>query len=178
MTYKTTDIVDALRETAHGDRPNDFDEIHRRLRQRFPNINVWDDGVNRAFKVLCDELKEEKRESDNAYHRDQREIEEALHIIDGLGETVTLDEAIEIKAAQGDLIALRWQAAMHTRQYRINEALGEGAHQAHPQFKQTPDHVWHWTGDGDMPSENAMIDWFQMTHPAEARQIEAEIEET
>jgi hypothetical protein len=28
-----------------------------------------------------------------------------------------------------------------------------------------------------MPSENAMIDWFQMTHPTEARRIEAEIED-
>jgi hypothetical protein len=87
-----------------------------------------------------------------------------------------MEEAIEIKARQGDPIALHWQASMNTREYRLIEALGEAAHLAHPEWMQTREGHFEWTGDGEMPSEDAMIDWFQMTHPTEARRIEAEIE--
>jgi|SRR5581483_1981716 len=173
MTYKTINIIAALRAMAEGDRP-DMGEMQRRLRERFPEISH--DQISHALKVLSDELREQVRESDARNREGQRACGEAIHIIDGLGEAITLDEAIEIKAALGDLVALRWRAAMNTKQYRLLDALGEAAHKAHPHFKQTPDKIWHWNGNGDMPSEDAMIDWFQMTHPTEARRIEAEID--
>ena len=31
---------------------------------------------------------------------------------------------------------------------------------------------WTWRGDGKVPSDDALIDWFQMTHPAQAYEIE------
>jgi hypothetical protein len=174
MTYKTTDIVAALREMAHGDRPDDLGEIHRRLDTRFPGIG--NDQIKRAFDVLSDELREAKREADAEYRRATREIDEALYLLHGLPANTTIEEAVEIKAAQGDPIALQWRAIMSTRKYRVEEALEQAAYQAHPEWKETPDGHFEWKGDSAMPSEAAMIDWFQMTHPTEARRIEVEIE--
>jgi hypothetical protein len=117
MTHKITDIVAALREMARGDRPDDLGEIHRRLRKRFPNINLWDDEVARAFRVLKYETQEDHREADAEYHQSKKETEEALHIFEGLDKAITFREAVEIRAAQGDAIALRWQRVMSSRRF-------------------------------------------------------------
>ena len=171
MTYKITDIVAFI--SKHELEEPEPEAFFARLRAEFPGITH--DEYVAAEAAHGYEIDAEIAEVQARYRRHQREYEEALHILEGLGKKISISEAVEIKAAQGDPIALRWQKAMGSKSYRLLEALGEAAHRAHPHFEQTPDHVWHWTGDGDMPSEDAMIDWFQMTHPTEARRIEAEI---
>lgn len=52
--------------------------------------------------------------------------------------------------------------------------LAEAAHRAHPDFVETPEGDFDYTGPGEMPSEDAVIEWFQINHPAQARAIEAE----
>jgi hypothetical protein len=169
MHHRTTDIVAALHEMAIGDKP-DLETFRRQLAARFPGIT--DAEVVHACRVRCDDIENDRAESDVRYQREQRELTEAEHILAGLG-AISLDEAVAIKAARGDPIALRWQKAMSTREYRLNEALSEAACQAHPQFEQIGDGEWDWKGDGKMPSDEELIDWFQMTHPTEARRIEA-----
>ena len=176
---KITDVVAALREMEKGDRPTDQREIRRRLRERCQGINPSDDEIIHAFNILADEADEEMRVATAEYRRNKRDIAECLELLEGLPAPTTLAQAIAIKAQQGYPLALRWQRAMNGKDYRLSEALGDAAHNAHPQFEQTPDGSgWHWTGDGEMPSEEAMIDWFQLTHPAEALRIEREICET
>ena len=32
-----------------------------------------------------------------------------------------------------------------------------------------------WKGDGEEPSQDAMIEWFKVNHPAQAREAESKI---
>jgi hypothetical protein len=54
--------------------------------------------------------------------------------------------------------------------------LEEAAMEADPKnWRQDDDGVWHWLGEGKMPDTHAMIERFQINHPAEALRIEDEI---
>jgi hypothetical protein len=172
VTYKTTDIVAAF--NAEEQAGTALEDLRAVIERKFPGITT--EECLHALEVIRCESDARHAEAEAEYRRSKKETEEGWHIFEGLGEAITLSEAIEIKAAQGDPIALRWQAGMNTRWYRLNDALSVAAHEAHPQFEEAPDQVWHWKGDGKMPSVEELIDWFQMTHPTEARRIEAEIE--
>lgn len=50
--------------------------------------------------------------------------------------------------------------------------LSDAAYAAHPLFEQRGDFI-RWLGDPkDEPSHNAVVEWFQLNHPAKAREIE------
>jgi hypothetical protein len=108
------------------------------------------------------------------YHEEAVFIDKWAALLDGLPKGTVLDDAVRNKAEQGDPFAIKYLAWQNTPQVHIRDALCEAAHKAHPHFKQTPDGVLHWTGDGEMPSEAAIIDCFQLTNPAEPLRIEAE----
>jgi hypothetical protein len=59
--------------------------------------------------------------------------------------------------------------------YQLNpcdEQLWVAAMRAHAQYKEVEPGYFEWTGEGKAPASDAMIRWFQMTHPYEAQQIE------
>jgi hypothetical protein len=173
MTHKITDIVAVLHEMAIGDRP-DVVEMVRRLVKRFPGITS--EEVIRALAIRRDDAREEKREAEATYQREMKQFEEEMHIFEGMPENISLAEAAEIKASQGDPIAKRVLAELTLPATRLTEELYYAACVADPKN-------WHvdntgyttWLGGGDMPSESKMIEWFQINHPAEARRIEKEI---
>jgi hypothetical protein len=56
----------------------------------------------------------------------------------------------------------------------VTARLCAAAHKAHPDFVEKTEGHWRYIGPGEMPSDWAVIEWFQMNHPTQAREIEAE----
>jgi hypothetical protein len=77
---------------------------------------------------------------------------------------------------QGDPLAMKWHAILNSAGYRKGEALMAAAHAAHPLFESF-DRGWTWKGEGDGPSPDAVLDWFQLNHPTQAREIERRFEQ-
>jgi hypothetical protein len=97
------------------------------------------------------------------------------HLFERFPEGGTVNEVVAMGVACRDPAALQLQAMWDTRASRLREALSLAAMRAHPQWTEPEDGHFNWTGEGVMPTEAAMVDWFQMNHPTEAREIEQEI---
>jgi hypothetical protein len=94
----------------------------------------------------------------------------AAQLFEGLPKGITFEEACRIKAAQGSEFAQRSLAAMDSREHRVFEALFEAAVDLHPGWRR-PDKERRYA-----PESRELVDWFQTTHPHEARNIEDSIE--
>jgi hypothetical protein len=177
-TFKTRDIVDSIRSTIERafdkETSPSGEEMNAGLRKQFPGIS--DDQMQRAYAVFREEMAEGLRESSRVLA--QVEILEVLagSIFEGLPDGTTLAEAAKIKAAQGDPVALSYQAHANSSEYRIQCALWEAAVDAHPDWKKHNNRSYRWKGQGEAPSTDSMVDWFQLNHPAQAREIERAIE--
>lgn len=94
----------------------------------------------------------------------------AKEILAELPETTTFAEACQIKAKQGNALAQRYADYFNSREYRVLQALGDAAADAHPGWKR--EEKGHYEKDGGAPEGNELIEWFQKTHSREARAIE------
>jgi hypothetical protein len=143
----------------------------RAVRERFPEMTV--EQYHRALDVWRDEIEAARaeREAEHECHKTQHDIME--QIFAGLENVVkNFEEACRIKAqGEGPVAeaARRWLIAMDGVMARLSDA----AHKAHPDFVETTKGHYRYTGPGDMPSEDALIEWFQINHPTQARAIEA-----
>jgi hypothetical protein len=171
--FKRREIVDFINRQKLG--TTEAEEAVARIREQFSGITI--DEIESAFAVYDDEVDARFAEHQAQYIRSKDQSREARLIFEGCPADITFDEAVTFKAQQGDPVALRWQASWNTKEYRRMEALSLAALAAHPQFVEKPDGVFEWIGEGDMPSENQMIDWFQLNHPSRAREIENAIDQ-
>jgi hypothetical protein len=165
----TTEVVALLRKILKDQGPIDPTDA---VAERFPHLTV--DQYRRALDVWQAEIEVECEEATRKYEKDMRDCEEAEHIFEGLVD-VNFGEAVAIKAAQGDPIALKWQRAMATKESRTRSALLDATVDLHPDWSREG-HIITWNGVGVMPSEDQMLDWIQMNHPKIARAIEDAIE--
>jgi hypothetical protein len=60
---------------------------------------------------------------------------------------------------------------------RLIESLSLAAHARHPLFTQIGAGRFRWNGEGEGPSTAALVERFQINHPAEARETERKIKE-
>jgi hypothetical protein len=163
---KINDIVAALLQM----KGMNVEQMLARLRLLFPDAGL--EEVDRAFEIAAEEMRERAK----AAAAEREWMESVAPLFDGLEEGTTLEEAAAIKAMQGDPFAARVLVAFASPRYRLNSALCEAAMKADAKnWRQDEKEVWHWLGEGDMPDEGAMIERFQLNHPAEARRIEDEI---
>jgi hypothetical protein len=168
-----TDIVTAIEADFEAKVTREQSRIN--MLKRFPGITT--DEYRHALYVWHDEGLARRDEILRQHERDEKFIAFAFHVFDGLPEGIELDEAARIKAARGDPQAIKYLAQTNTPEARKDEALADAAYRAHPLFTIRPDGIIHWDGDAeDGPTHDEVIDWFQMTHPAEARRIEDEID--
>jgi hypothetical protein len=171
--HKRSDLIAFARE--HSRAQTDFEEMIVEANRRFPGLTV--DRLRQAFEVADREIDHENQERLEAHAQEAAFMEQMGRMFEGLPSTITFEEAVEIKAAEGDQWAIGYLAFEKSPARRIYCALAEAAYAAHPQFKRGNDGVIRWLGDGGAdPSEAAMIDWFQKQYPARAREIEREIE--
>jgi hypothetical protein len=131
--------------------------------------------MRRAFEVAEHDRELEWKEIESEHERDMQMCAEAEHIFAGLS-GVNFEQAVAIKAAQGDQIAMKWRARWESRAYRVHSALVEATMRAHPRFSFEPSGIVRWHGEGEGPSEKSIIDWFQLNHPTQARAIEDSID--
>ena len=142
----------------------DLRGMMRQIQREYPYLAL--DCVSRAFDIAHDELIEqyEKRACR------QFVIDFASEMFKGLPSGLIIDEAIEIKAKQGHKLALQYLAKMNTKEGRLIGALADAAYAAHPQFVELANGGVRWIGDDDEdPSTTALIKWFQLNHPDQAR---------
>ncbi len=162
MTYKTTDIVAALSKMK-GLR---MEEMIVRLGEQFPDASH--DQITAAFEIAADDAREEARKS----QREAAALKTLRPLLDGMPKGTTLGQAAEIKARLGDPLAMAFLADINSSQVRIGEALWRAACEADPRWSKNGN-GFKWKGEGEPPTGETMIEWFQMTHPGEARRIEA-----
>ena|SRR5258708_39680490 len=174
-TYKTQDVVAALSLAIDHNTERQpklsIPDLLKGLLKQFPGISK--EQLERACFIEADEKGQDAIDAAQDY--EQHRLLGTL--FDGLRETITFGEAVEIKAASGNEIALWAQKQINSPEYRVGSALLLAAEAAHPLCKMNDDAQGRvsWIGDGDMPTESAMIDWFQMHYPTEAREIEARL---
>jgi hypothetical protein len=159
--YKIHEVVAVIRDGVHAGTP--VYETVVKLHEIFPGIA--DSQIVRAARIVDHEEREAAEEAD----LEVQAWELLLPLFEGLPEGTTLAEAVSIKAAQGDPIALSYQS--HNKGRTSEVALWEAAVAIHPRW-QNQERGYSWNGEGEPPSFVAMIDWFQTTYPREARAIE------
>jgi hypothetical protein len=146
-------------------------EAFEEIRKRFPNAPVA--VVDRAMKITLHELRERAAKS----FRESESIKRVGSVFDGLeGQGLTLRQAAEIKAAQGDPIAISLLAKVNSREWRLGGALWRAACEAHPDWEAVGDGSFRFTGKDQPQEPDELVDWFQLTHPRKARAVEAAIE--
>jgi hypothetical protein len=72
---------------------------------------------------------------------------------------MTLRQAAEIKAAQGDAVAIALLAQFSSREHRLGLALLHAAAEAHPDWL-VEDRGYRFVGKGEPQESNALIEWF------------------
>jgi hypothetical protein len=168
------DVFERTRDIADSERQ--LHAIMTAINERYAACPVK--IVARAFEIVDEEMRYNFEESNRQHAAHQRQHDEAMQIFAGLSRDITFPEACKIKAA-GDgpdaVLARKWLTRMSSCEWRLGEALSDAAHAAHPDFVQEAGRVWHYTGAGKMPNEEDLIEWFQLTHPREAKRIENEI---
>jgi hypothetical protein len=94
----------------------------------------------------------------------------AAKLFKGLPKGITFEEACRIKAAQGSEFAQRSLTAMDSREHKVFEALFAAAVRLHPEWRRSKKERLYAT------ESRELVEWFQTTHPHEARHIEDSIE--
>ena len=87
----------------------------------------------------------------------------------------TLLDAAETKAAEGDGVAIALLADFNSDVMRLAKALTKAAAEAHPGWKLISDGSIKRTSAQGPDTPDALVDWFQMTHPREASEIEMRV---
>jgi hypothetical protein len=111
-----------------------------------------------------------------AVEADLEQFRLAGSVFDGLEDRrgLTLKQAAEIKAAQGDAVAIALLKKWNSREHRLGLALLKAATEAHPDWV-VESRGYRFVGQGEPQESNALIEWFQTTHPKQAKAVEAAI---
>jgi hypothetical protein len=151
---------------------DDSDEEKERKRDAILGPLNYNEVV--AVFALVDEM---HRERVAKTERERKSLKLAASLFNGLEDRkgLTLGEAAEIKAAQGDPIAISLLKKLNSRDAQLFWALLNAAAEAHPEWLVKEDGVLRFIGQGE-PQPNALIEWFQMMHPKQAKLIEAAID--
>jgi hypothetical protein len=171
MTYKTSDIVALVRNLpslAGGDEEA-IDRFIRAVVERFPNAKEED--LDKALIVLKHEWELEFEEA----QRQQDELEGMIKLLErhNIPENIPWSEAVRIAAGRGDPEAITYLAELKSVSYKISFALMHSAAARHPNWECVEPGRYVCLDDGGPQSTpESLIDWFQMTFPAEARVIE------
>jgi hypothetical protein len=173
VTHKITDIVAFIRRMRKDNPAEEFEQSKERLCARFPGLTYGQ--LRHAFEVYDHEIDEEYAQHLREYAAHKKLHALISHLFERFPEGKTVNEVVALGVACGDPAALQLQAAWNTKASRLHEALGLAAMRAHPQWLEPEENHFEWTGALPMPTEAAMVDWFQMTYPAKAREIEQEI---
>jgi hypothetical protein len=175
--YNTADVVAAFNEfldlTQNGGAEPARAHLPIRLQMlgfmadRFPLLT--EDGLARAFEVWRYESAEEQKEINSQLEA----AEQACRMFDGAPGARTYGEACQIKAEQGDEFAKAQLAAWDDPASRPFMPLFFAAVEKHPGWE--TDGRAYWPSEDDAPqTPEALVDWFQMNHPRDAKRIEAE----
>ena len=120
------------------------DEMLTELGKMFPDASR--DEFDRAFGIAQEELQSRAKQSfDEADH-----LTMMASMLDGLPEGTKFDEAVAIKAKQGNAFAIQYLAMTNSKAYRVRTALFEAAINMHPDWQRSP-HGFKWIGN-DPPS--------------------------
>ncbi|KWV50481.1 hypothetical protein AS156_14240 [Bradyrhizobium macuxiense] len=162
---KTVDIVAALGQM----QGLTIEQMFARLGEQFPDAGL--DQIEAAFKIAASDADETARR----LQREAAALEGMGELLDGMPKGTTVRQAAEIKAKRGDQLAIAFLAHINSPEVRIGEALWRAACEADPRWSKRGEGAYAWKGKGEPPSGEMMIEWFQTTHPTEARRIEAEV---
>ncbi len=149
------------------------DDMGRLMKEHFPHARQAE--VKRAVEITVFELRERAR-------REQAEAA-AMRALQKLDSDVpdteadTLGGKLRVKAARGSRQAQAILDRWNSREDRVATALFEAAADRHPDFTRA-DRGWRYSGKEQLPDDVSawLVDWFQRTHPREARAIEDAID--
>jgi hypothetical protein len=102
------------------------------------------------------------------WQREADQARAAAQLFDGLPKGITFEEACRIKASRGNEIARRFLSIMNSREQRVIDALFDAAVDRRPGWRLGKKR--HYS-----PESRKLVEWFQTTHPHEARKIEDSI---
>jgi hypothetical protein len=172
---RTTDMLDAYHDIIAKAQHIPPPELFAAMQTRFPDCTTSE--VRRVMRISLDASKQELEEAKDKIEHIRQEIGEFDHVYDGLDREMPFEEAVEIKAAQGDPVALKWQAYFTSKYYRMGLALLDAAMAKHPLYEPHLKGGWQWLGEKDeRHKEHVLIEWFQIAYPAEARKIEKQFD--
>jgi hypothetical protein len=105
---------------------------------------------------------------------EMEQLKRQRKLFEDLPPDTLLKDAVRIKAAQGDAYASELLQQFNSLAHQCTGALLHAAFKAHPKFVPAPDgRAWQWLGRGEPPNTAQLLDWFQMTFPKRAKEIEA-----
>lgn len=168
------ELVTHLRTVLEETPPEIFDDstafvrhIERAVEVRFPDVAAT--TVLEAIEVI--------RSDDEAAEEDEeRERAKVAAMVDmcqrhAIPQDTPMGEALRLMAERGEPAAIALLAEMNSPAYRVREALVDAALKAHPAWYRDGDR-WTIADDTAGPvSDDDLVDWFQRTHPHEARAI-------
>jgi hypothetical protein len=144
-------------------------DIGAMLAKHYPHAT--DAEIERAIEAAAHELEAEaERQMAQA-----DALERLMALVGKLEPGQTIGQKLRIMAARGDKRAQRILDSWNTRERRVSDALFEAAAAKHPDWRQDGN-AWRYRGPTKPEDDPAaqVIDWFQRTHPREARRIEDE----
>lgn len=165
---KIRDVVDFM-ANAKGTGEENLLELDR----RFPNLTR--DQFERAYQIRKDEVEQRAK----AFSAESEMLSKMAGVMKGLPEGTTFDDAVRIKAEQGDAFAVSYLKHINSTEQRTHSALLMAAFLYHPDWHPKENGHIKWIGKGSPPAlidETALIDWLQTNHPALAREIERSID--
>jgi hypothetical protein len=103
------------------------------------------------------------------WQHEAKQARAAAKLFEGLPKGIIFDDACRMKAAEGNGVAQRHLAAMNSRTNRVFEALFSAAVDLCPAWPRFQKNALY-------PMEcRKLVEWFQTTHPREARKVEDSI---
>ena len=153
--------ITALIET--GTKPEKF---FAELQRRFPGAT--DSKIERCIDIADWEF----RQRADHHATEAANLERLSVFFSDMPEGMTLLEAAKTKAAGGDAAVIAILSNFNSDATRLSVALTSAAAEAHPGWKLNPDGSIKRTSDDGPDTPDALVDWFQLTHPRQARDIE------
>ena len=176
-TYRTVDIVAGIRAyfdiltEVEADRDSESGGLGfmRFLAEKFPK--AYKEDIVRAWAVYQDEFRQEQLENE----AETAEAEAMCKIMEraGAGPDMTYQGALQKLSAQGDAEAIQRLHDLQSAERNVFMTLFEAAVKLHPAWESDAPGIFTCNEEqGGPPTAEALVDWFQSTHPLQALRIE------
>jgi hypothetical protein len=138
------------------------------------------DGIGCKGAEISDAMEQVGAALEEDIERGQRELQQfetLTALLEGLPDGVTLREAAEIKAKQGNPVAIAFLKRENSLPSKLMKAFIDAAVDAHPDWSRS-DRGYRYHGtDPAMKKDGgeSLVDWFQKTHPLKAREVERQV---